>query len=276
MTPTIPPTQVGQTPTRPPVQAIGFSGSGFLLVYHLGVLTAFKEHGVIPNVTNQIAGQSGGALIGVLQCISANLTLAKAQLFQFIDICANRPPFYCIGSLLQAVSLALDFIIPKHNSYLHCNHVFTVEVSPIVDLTQSCFDCTPDNVKQVLINQFTSRQDLITVLEASSFVAGVSGTDPCYVELRGNATCDGGYNIPQGVPCPTNITDGCVRVSCHTGPPDGNIYPGMRGNDTLPLAAADWNGLSFNAPQTNQYKEAIYNTGYMDASFWMKTNGFVK
>jgi hypothetical protein len=262
---------VGQSPSPSLVTSIGFSGSGFLLVYHLGVLQAMTDHGLLlPN--SSLAGLSGGALVSVLHCTGVNLTLAKLELFQMITNCAQDFPLYCFGTLDEAVANALEGIIPMDDSFAQCSGGdFTVEVSSIVQGGSSCLDCNPGNVQKEYISSFTSREDLITVLRASAFVSGVSGVDPCNVLLRGQPTCDGGYSIPQTVPCP--ITDvGCLRVSCHQTSGDGNIFPGIRG--PLSISASDWNALAFDAVGTDEHKEMIYETGYQDAVFWMQMNGY--
>jgi hypothetical protein len=91
------------------------------------------------------------------------------------------------------------------------------------------------------------------------------------------------------LPCPPGAAGvNCLRVAAapkhmwtqwaasarpEVWPPVGDIYPGMRGLDTLPVPMDKWFSLMFS---TNiiPYIPAILKAGSEDAISWLKANGW--
>ena len=114
------------------------------------------------------------------------------------------------------------------------------------------------------------------MLRTTSFVAQASSfSAPCNGKLRGKPSCDGGYARPIIIPCPA-ASKNCLKVSALARPsyPESNIYPGMRGVDTLPISPELWNSAVFNPFIVNANKEVIFEAGVLDAKYWMSQNGY--
>jgi hypothetical protein len=170
-------------------------------------------------------------------------------------------------------------LIPhKKSAYKNCRKKLLIEVSRFVDpIVTPCSACDDLNTENKIVTFYKSRSDLIKVVRASSFLSGVSAPTDCTLEMRNKPTCDGGFSTVE-IPCPKNSKH-CVRVSAYvvdgTKPErEANIFPGMRGEDTLPYSAKVWADISLDAVRVNAKKEEIFEFGYLDAKHWMEQNGF--
>lgn len=252
---------------------VGFSGSGFLFVYHMGVLKGLQNAQFVPQRVNKLAGLSGGALVAASQCARTVPKKIKKEAFAVLEFCAADAPFYCFGKLDQVLNGFLEKVVPQ-GSVRNCDRRLFVDVARVQNVTgSSCADCVPANLATKLVSHYRGRADLITVLRATSFLAqGVSSPTSCTLELRDKPMCDGGYSN-RDIPCPVGSTR-CVKVSSYVNPvyPNTSIYPGMRGESTLPIPAALWNSYSLNAVAINAHKEAIFQLGLDDAKYWLDQN----
>lgn len=57
---------------RTTVSGVGWSGSGFMIAYHIGVLDALVSHGVVELGVTPMAGSSGGAHVAVGAALGAS------------------------------------------------------------------------------------------------------------------------------------------------------------------------------------------------------------
>ncbi|KAH9253943.1 hypothetical protein BASA81_008067 [Batrachochytrium salamandrivorans] len=251
---------------------VGFSGSGFLFVYHMGVLKGLQNAEFVPQRVSKLSGLSGGALVAASQCTKTTPKKTKKEAFAVLEFCSKDAPYYCFGKLDQVLNGFLEKVIPQ-GSVRNCDRKLFVDVSRVQNLTgSSCTDCVPTNLAIKLVSHYRSRADLITVLRATSFLAqGVSSPSSCTLDLRDKPMCDGGY-ANRNIPCPVG-SKRCVKVSSYVNPnPSASIYPGMRGESTLPIPSSMWNSYSLNAVVINMHKEAIFQLGLDDAKYWLNQN----
>jgi hypothetical protein len=268
---------------KTPIDGIGFSGGGFLLAYHLGVMQTFLTKKLVQNEAIPIAGASAGALVGSIPCSGSKLSVVKDHFMNALTYCANSTT-KCIGELDALNQATLQVAIPHNARYKECNnHLFvavTRNIKPEDPTTPAC-ECTGSKTVGKLIHFYENRGDLITSLRASAFLPMLSSMS-CYLLLRHKQTCDGGYT--DLLPCPPN-TDVpgkfCLKVSVipkifwtNTTEP-ASIYPGIRGVATLPIPDLRlWQNIALNAKVVNQYKMAIFEAGKEDADYWLKQNGY--
>lgn len=62
------------------IKNLSLAGCGFMGIYHIGVIKAFKEYK--PEYLNQIAGSSCGALIGA--CFLSNCSLGMINYYYWV------------------------------------------------------------------------------------------------------------------------------------------------------------------------------------------------
>ena len=254
-------------------KSIGLSGGGFAGAYEVGALMGLVEKKVINLKTVRAAGASAGALsLGFCSGVSLNATLDAAM--EIVDNCA-ADPYLCYGTLGAKVTAALDSYIPKGpKAWMQCNKRMYIQLSqakssqkPPCPLNET----TPTYIiKSLLINQFSSRNDFINALAGSAFLIPVSNLDVCSRDFRKNVhVVDGGYT--DILPCPPGKDD-CLQISTYYKgqlPFTGDIYPGMRGNGTLPIEPAALYDMSkLNAQITKPRFSQLVQAGYLDALFW--------
>lgn len=237
-----------------------------------GVLRGLQLAKFVPQRVDRLAGLSGGGLVAAAQCTKSNFALAKQECFNMLDFCASDFPYFCNGKLDARVQVFLTKVLPS-NTFTKCNNKLFVDVSRVINETgSSCKDCVPSNLARKLVSRFRSRDDMVDVLRATSFLAqGVSSPTSCTLKLREMNACDGAY-ATQTIPCPPNSKN-CVRVSAYANQRlAAEIYPGMRGEHTMPIPAVQWNAISMYAVAVNATKVAMFQLGREDALFWAKQN----
>ncbi|XP_041054891.1 patatin-like phospholipase domain-containing protein 4 isoform X2 [Carcharodon carcharias] len=158
-----------------------FSACGFLGIYHLGAAGALYRHGnkLLSKIQNY-AGASGGALVAaVLLLQPEKLEQCKEFTYGFAaDVRKQR---------LGAITPGYDFMkqlregmesILSADAHKKAHKQLHVSITNVKTL------------KNCLISSFPTREDLITVLLASSFVPFYAGIKA--VEYRGETWIDGG------------------------------------------------------------------------------------
>ena len=145
---------------------LSFSGCGFLGVYHVGVVSAFREHA--PEVLeNKISGCSAGALVAA--CAICNCCLGEmcSDALEIAVRARSRPlgPFYPTFAIVPIIRNGLRRILPP-NAHEICSGRVHISMTRWRDKTN------------VIINQFNSREELIQALICSSFVPAWSGLIP--------------------------------------------------------------------------------------------------
>ncbi|BAM41662.1 conserved hypothetical protein [Theileria orientalis strain Shintoku] len=194
-----------------------FSPSGFLIPYHLGVLSYLCEHNAI-NCTVPIAGASSGSLSvcssvilnGFINCMNVVERFSKRlrsmnrkKLDKGSVKEADSEDKEQAKNLDDLVRIGLSEIL-KEGSHQFINErigALTVGYSVIRRL----------RFKTMLNSHFLSVPDLIDCLRASSYIPLVSSKD--FVYYKGEPCYDGQLSLNRSFGCPETNTTRVVRVN---------------------------------------------------------------
>ncbi|XP_010889283.1 patatin-like phospholipase domain-containing protein 4 [Esox lucius] len=206
------------------VQAVNlsFAACGFLGIYQLGACGAILRHGdKLLGSLRACAGASAGALVAAM-VVTAPEKLERVKEFTLRfakDVRSQR---------LGAVTPGYDFMLTLRDGieeFLPSNAHSIAGDRLHISITHS------KSGKNSIVSHFASREDLIKVLLASSFVPVYAGIKP--VEWKGKKWIDGGFT--DGLPVlPEGRT---VTVSPFAGHQD--ICPKHRGLLNLHLRLAN-------------------------------------
>lgn len=145
---------------------LSLSGCGFLGVYHIGVLCAFKEH--VPDVLdNKMAGCSAGSLVAACAMSGCCLGQMCSDALEIAIRARSRAlgPLHPTFSIVDIIRNGLRRILPP-NAHEICSGRLYISLTRWKDH------------KNVIISQFHTREELIQVLICSSFVPYWSGIIP--------------------------------------------------------------------------------------------------
>ncbi|XP_074670977.1 patatin-like phospholipase domain-containing protein 4 isoform X1 [Strix aluco] len=247
---------------------LSFAACGFLGIYHLGAAAAFYRHGKkLLKVVKAFAGASAGSLAAtVLLAVPENIEKCKQFAYGFaeevrkLDFGAVTPGYDFMKTLREGI----ESILPSNAHEIAENRLY-------VSVTNT------KNGENHLVSNFASREDLIKVLLASSFVPVYAGIKP--VEYKGEKWVDGG--LTNGLPIlPVGRT---VTISPFSGrldicPQDKgrvDLYVKLAKQDIM-LSLANLVRLNQALFPPNQKKmELLYQNGFDDAvHFLLKENWF--
>jgi patatin-like phospholipase domain-containing protein 2 len=145
---------------------LSFSGCGFLGVYHIGVVRAFKEHA--PEVIDgKMAGCSAGSLVAACAMSGCCLGQMCSDALEIAIRARSRAlgPLHPTFSIVDIIRNGLRRILPPNAHEICSGRLF-------ISLTRW------KDHKNVVVNQFHTREELIQVLICSSFVPYWSGIIP--------------------------------------------------------------------------------------------------
>ncbi|XP_068280270.1 patatin-like phospholipase domain-containing protein 4 isoform X2 [Nyctibius grandis] len=241
---------------------------GFLGIYHLGAAAALYKHGKkLLKVVKDFAGASAGSLAAtVLLAVPENIEKCKQFAYGFaeevrkLDFGAVTPGFDFMKTLREGI----ESILPSNAHEIAENRLY-------VSVTNT------KSGENHLVSSFASREDLIKVLLASSFIPVYAGIKP--VEYKGEKWVDGG--LTNGLPIlPVGRT---VTISPFSGrldicPQDKgrvDLYVKFAKQDIM-LSLANLVRLNQALFPPNQEKmESLYENGFDDAvRFLLKENWF--
>ncbi|XP_065597372.1 patatin-like phospholipase domain-containing protein 4 isoform X1 [Cyrtonyx montezumae] len=247
---------------------LSFASCGFLGIYHLGAAAALYRHGKkLLKVVKDFAGASAGSLAAtVLLAVPENIEKCQQFTYEFaeevrkLDFGAVTPGYDFMKRLREGI----ESILPSNAHEIADSRLY-VSVTNV------------RNGKNYLFSNFASREDLIKVLLASSFVPVYAGMKP--VEYKGEKWVDGG--ITNGLPIlPFGRT---ITISPFSGrldicPQDKgrvDLYVKFAKQDIM-LSLANLVRLNQAMFPPNQEKmEALYQNGFDDAvQFLLKENWF--
>ncbi|XP_058148262.1 patatin-like phospholipase domain-containing protein 4 isoform X2 [Dasypus novemcinctus] len=247
---------------------LSFSACGFLGIYHLGAACALRRHGQkLLKQVEAFAGASAGSLVAsvlltapekIEECIESTYKFAEET--RRLSFGAVTPGYDFTARLRGRV----ESILPSNAHELAHNRLH-------VSITNTR---TRENY---LVSRFPSREVLIKVLLASSFVPIYAGLKA--VEYEGQKWVDGGLTDSLPV-LPAGRT---VTVSPFSGRSD--ISPRDRGrlelsvtlaNQSLTLSVANLVRLNQALfPPSRKKMESLYHGGFDDAvRFLLKENWF--
>ncbi|XP_036396752.1 patatin-like phospholipase domain-containing protein 4 [Megalops cyprinoides] len=164
-----------------PVLNLSFAACGFLGIYQLGVAGAFLKHGQkLLNCVEAFAGASAGALVAaVLVTAPDKVEHCKEFTYRF----ANEVRRQSLGAatpgydFMSALREGIEEILPLNAHEIAGDRLH-------ISITHS------KTRKNCMVSSFASREDLIKVLLASSFVPLYAGIKA--VEYKGESWIDGG------------------------------------------------------------------------------------
>jgi patatin-like phospholipase domain-containing protein 2 len=145
---------------------LSFSGCGFLGIYHVGVIAAFKEH-ASEVLEGKMAGCSAGSLAAACAMSGCCIGQMCSDVLEIAIRARSRAlgPLHPTFNIVDIVRNGLRRILPPNAHEICSGRLF-------ISLTR-----WKDN-KNVVINQFHTREELIQVLICSSFVPYWSGIIP--------------------------------------------------------------------------------------------------
>ncbi|XP_069377455.1 patatin-like phospholipase domain-containing protein 4 isoform X3 [Paralichthys olivaceus] len=161
---------------------LSFAACGFLGIYHLGAAGAFLRHGnKLLGSLGACAGASAGALVAAVMITAPDkleeckdFTYRFAQSVREQQFGAMTPGYNFMLTLREGI----EEILPGDAHSLATERLH-------VSITHS------RSGRNHIVSRFTSREELVKALLASSFVPVYAGLKP--VEFRGQKWIDGGF-----------------------------------------------------------------------------------
>jgi len=189
---------------------LSFAGCGFLAIYHLGVAQALAKYGrnFLRN-TKCFAGASAGSLVASVLAIRGDDLKTLQESTQFCYDLAQNIRVRKLGvltpgiDLLQPVEQFLTRMMPENAHELANGRLF-------VSVTDS------HTKRNEIVSTFSSKQELIQYLLASSYIPVLTGSKPVFI--NGKKYYDGGMtdNLPmftEGRTVRVSPFDGCQEIS---------------------------------------------------------------
>uniref|UniRef100_A0A8I3W481 Patatin like phospholipase domain containing 4 n=1 Tax=Callithrix jacchus TaxID=9483 RepID=A0A8I3W481_CALJA len=160
---------------------LSFAACGFLGIYHLGAASALCKHGKkLLKVVKAFAGASAGSLVAsVLLTAPEKIEECSQFTYKFAEE-TRRQSFGAVTpgyDFMARLRSGMELILPFNAHELAQNRLH-VSIS------------NTETRENYLVSNFSSREDLIKVLLASSFVPIYAGLKP--VEYKGQKWVDGG------------------------------------------------------------------------------------
>ncbi|CAF2358780.1 unnamed protein product [Rotaria sp. Silwood2] len=244
---------------------LSLCGCGFLGVYHVGVISAFKEYA--PEVLDgKMAGCSAGSLVAACAMSGCCLGQMCSDALEIAIRARSRAlgPLHPTFSIVDIIRNGLRRILPPNAHEICSGRLF-------ISLTR-----WKDN-KNVIISHFHTREELIQVLICSSFVPYWSGIIPH--KFQGEYYWDGGLTNNNPI-----IDEGTILISPFAG--ESDICPR---DESGSFYSIDFKGTDISCTQENLYRithalfppnisvlKQICGRGYIDGIKFLQTRNMVK
>uniref|UniRef100_H3DAG8 PNPLA domain-containing protein n=1 Tax=Tetraodon nigroviridis TaxID=99883 RepID=H3DAG8_TETNG len=161
---------------------LSFAAAGFLGIYHVGAAEAFLRHGdKLLGSLGGCAGASAGAMVAAVMVTAPDrLQMTKGFISELAESVRHRQLGAVVpgSSLMIRLQQLMEVVLPAD---AHCLANDRLHVS-ITNVKSG---------KNHLVSRFSSRDELITALLASSYLPVYAGLKP--VEFRGQKWIDGGF-----------------------------------------------------------------------------------
>ncbi|XP_070711919.1 patatin-like phospholipase domain-containing protein 4 [Pempheris klunzingeri] len=247
---------------------LSFAACGFLGIYQLGAVGAFLRHGdKLLGSLRACAGASAGALVAAVMITAPDkLEHCKQFTYRFADS-VRRQRFGAITpgyDFMLTLREGIEEILPSEAHSVATDRLH-------ISITHS------KSGKNHIISTFTSREELIKVLLASSFVPLYAGLRP--VEFRGQKWIDGGFTDSLPI-LPVGRT---ITVSPFAGLQD--VCPVHRGRFSTQLRLANMN-VMFSMenirrlnqallPPSSSSMQSLCEEGFSDAVRFLKREAWM-
>ncbi|XP_046394009.1 1-acylglycerol-3-phosphate O-acyltransferase Pnpla3-like isoform X3 [Ischnura elegans] len=163
---------------------LSFAGCGFLGIYHVGVAVCFKKYA--PHLLlEKISGASAGAIAAC--CLLCDLPLGEitSDVLRVITVARSKTlgPFSPSFNVQDVLLEGLEKVLPE-DAHIRVSGKLHISLTRVYD------------GRNVIVSHFTSKEDLLQALLASSFIPMFSGILP--PRFHGVRYMDGGFsnNLP--------------------------------------------------------------------------------
>ncbi|XP_041637844.1 patatin-like phospholipase domain-containing protein 4 isoform X2 [Cheilinus undulatus] len=247
---------------------LSFAACGFLGIYHLGAVGAVLRHGDrLVGSLRACAGASAGALVAAVMVTAPDkLEHCKDFTYRFADS-VRRQRFGAVTpgfNFMLTLREGIEEILPADAHSLASDRLH-------VSITHS------KSGKNHVVSTFTSREELVEALLASSFVPVYAGLKP--VDFRGQKWIDGGFTDSLPI-LPVGRT---ITVSPFAGQQD--VCPVHRGRYNTQLRLANMN-IMLSVENIKRLNQALfppssssmtsyYEEGFNDAVRFLKREKWI-
>ncbi|XP_069496071.1 patatin-like phospholipase domain-containing protein 4 isoform X1 [Ambystoma mexicanum] len=243
--------------------SLSFAGCGFLGIYHLGAATALCRHGKsLLGVVKAFAGASAGSLVAaVLATAPEKIEECTQFTYKFSEEVRNQhfgavTPGYDFMNTLRG---GIESFLPPNAHEIAQNRLY-------ISITNT------KSKENYLVSNFASRDDLIKLLLASSYVPLYAGIRA--VEYKGEKWFDGGFtnNLPI-LPFGRTVTISpfCGRLDiCPRDKGLMDLYLTIAKQDVMMSMANLYRLNQALFPPTKETMESLFQAGFNDALHFLK------
>lgn len=250
---------------------LSFSGCGLLAIYHLGVAKMLITHGhrFMMNV-QRFGGASAGSLIASILAVRGCDLKAIEDTISFAFKLARDVRHRPLGvltpgtDLLVPVETFLTELLPENCHLIATDRLF-------VSITDSV------TKKNMIVSTFTSKQELIQYLLASSYIPVLTGSKPVFI--NGRKYYDGGMTDNQpvfagGRTVCVSPFDGGQEISPHDGHRRHRWYTSLH-NQSLRVSLKNVvRCLHTFVPPSDRLLDAYKEQGMADARRFLASEGY--
>lgn len=246
---------------------ISLCGCGFLGIYHLGVAACLRKHGQgFLKSVDKVGGASAGGLVGLVLVVGQDkiedcvkFTYDLAEEISSKKLGALTPGF----SLLTPLKTFLETMIPE-DAYKKATDKLYLSLTNV------------GTNKNEIVSKYSSNEELIQYLIASSFIPFYAGIRP--ININGQKYKDGGFTdnlliFPEGRT--VLISPFCGRQDISPNDKVGKGYYVNNNNQIFQINKKNIvRGIHAMFPPSKRVLENYYCQGYKDAERFLKTEGF--
>lgn len=172
--------------------SISFVGCSWLMVYHVGVVRALVEHGLVDNERTILLGSSSGSIIAAAVVCGVSLQDCMALVEEMAnDGSLHRRVCGPVGRMSHYVRQGLQRCLPEDAHQRASGRLYISTTSYETRHGKS-------HLQNHLISEFSSREDLINLILASCYIPGYYES-PVRCKTRGMFFLDGGLTNNQPV-----------------------------------------------------------------------------
>ncbi|NXE50286.1 PLPL1 protein, partial [Casuarius casuarius] len=245
--------------------SLSFSGSGFLVLYQVGVVQSLLE--LAPELLRsacKVYGSSAGSLIAAAVVCGINLNDLK----EFFFASAKEARKTILGplsprcSLLANIKAILQRTLPE-NSHQVASGRLHISLTRVVD------------GQNVMVSEFSSKEELIQALLCSCFLPIYCGFIP--PSYRGVRYVDGGFTGLQPV---SSLEEAVITVSPFTGELDicprdcpAIFFCFQIFNGSIQISIENLCRISYSLfPPSSMVLNDIFSQGYQDTALFLCRN----
>ncbi|XP_006662990.3 patatin-like phospholipase domain-containing protein 4 [Oryza brachyantha] len=225
-----------------------FSAAGLLFPYHLGVAQCLIDRGYLTERT-PLAGSSAGAIICAVIASGNTMQDALQVTKDLADNCRSKGTAFRLGAVLKDV---LDRFLPD-DLHIRCNGRIRVAITRL--------SWRP---RGLLVDQFDSKEDVISAVITSSFIPGYLAPRPATF-FRNRLCIDGGLTLFMPPTSASETVRICAFPASRLGLEGIGISPDCNPeNRANPRQLFNW-ALE---PAEDEVLDKLYELGYQDAAVW--------